>query len=82
MEKSSKEKRWENIALLCFGLTVLGQGFCGSLYLLAQTIWLTANVISLIRNIVLDRPKADKMRDAGLIGLCISLICLRLFGIY
>lgn len=82
MERSPKEQRWENVALLCFGLTVLGQGFCGSLYLVAQGVWLIANVISLIRNIVLQRPKADKMRDSGLVGLCISLICLRLFGIY
>lgn len=82
MEKSPKEKRWENIALLCFGLTVLGQGFCGSLYLLAQTIWLIANILSLIRNRILQRPLADCLRDSGLIGLTITLITLRLLGIY
>lgn len=82
MEVSPKEQKWENVALLCFALTVLGQGFCGSLYLVAQGIWLIANVISLIRNIVLQRPKADKMRDSGLIGLCISLIVLRVLGVY
>lgn len=82
MEKNPKEQRWENIALLCFGLTVLGQGLVAGFYLIAQFVWLTANIISLVRNIVLQRPKADKMRDSGLIGLCVSLICLRLFGIY
>lgn len=82
MEKSPKEKRWENIALLCFGLTVLGQGLVGGFYLIAQFVWFTANVVSLIRNIVLDRPKADKVRDSGLIGLCISLIVLRVLGVY
>lgn len=82
MEKSSKEKRWENIALLCFGLTVLGQGLVGGFYLIAQFVWLAANVISLIRNIVLDRPKADKLRDAGLIGLTTALIVLRVLGVY
>lgn len=82
MEKSRKEQRWENIAILCFGLTVLGQGLVGGLYLVAQCIWLTANIISLIRNVVLERPKADKMRDAGLIGLTITLIVLRVLGVY
>lgn len=82
MEANPKEQRWENTALLCFGLTVLGQCFCGSLYLLAQTIWLIANVISLIRNVVLERPTADKVRDSGLIGLCVSLIVLRVLGVY
>lgn len=82
MEKSSKEKRWENIALLCFGLTVLGQGLVGGFYLIAQFVWLTANVVSLIRNIVLERPKADKVRDAGLIGLTTALITLRVLGVY
>lgn len=82
IEKFHKEQQWENIALLCFALTVLGQGLVGGFYLMAQFIWLTANVISLIRNVVLKRPKADKMRDAGLIGLTIALIVLRVLGVY
>lgn len=83
MENQEKQnKGWENAAILCFTLTVAGQGLVGGLYLVAQGIWLTANIISLIRNIVLNRPKADKLRDAGLIGLTIALIILRLFGIY
>lgn len=83
MENQEKQNRgWENAAILCFALTVAGQGLVGGLYLVAQGIWLTANIISLVRNIVLDRPKADKLRDAGLIGLTMALIILRLFGIY
>lgn len=82
MEKTKNERIWENAAVLCFALTVLGQGLVGGLYLIAQGVWLIANVISLIRNIVLQRPKADKMRDSGLIGLCISLIVLRVLGVY
>lgn len=82
MEKSTREQRWENIALLCFALTVAGQGLVGGFYLVAQFVWLTANVVSLIRNIVLQRPKADKLRDAGLIGLTVTLIVLRVFGVY
>ena len=83
MENQEKQNRgWENAAILCFALTVVGQGLVGGLYLVAQGVWLTANIISLIRNIILDRPKADKLRDAGLIGLTIALIILRLFGIY
>lgn len=82
MEKTKNERLWENIALLCFGLTVLGQGLVGGFYLIAQFVWLTANIVSLVRNIVLERPKADKMRDAGLIGLTIALIVLRVLGVY
>lgn len=80
--QKQNSKAWENAAIACFGLTVLGQGLVGGLYLVAQFIWLTANIISLVRNVVLERPKADKMRDAGLIGLTVALIMLRVLGVY
>lgn len=82
MEKTKKERLWENVAVLCFALTVLGQGLVGGLYLVAQGVWLIANVISLARNVVLERPTADKVRDGGLIGLTTALIALRVLGIY
>lgn len=80
--KSTREKSWENIAVLCFALTVLGQGLVGGFYLVAQVVWMVANVINLIRDFVLKRPKADKIRDAGLCALTTVLIILRLAGIY
>lgn len=82
MEKTKNERVWENVAVLCFALTVLGQGLVGGLYLAAQGVWLIANIISLIRNVVLERPTADKVRDGGLIGLTTALIVLRVLGVY
>lgn len=82
MEKTKNERLWENVAVLCFALTVLGQGLVGHLYLVAQGVWLIANVISLIRNVVLERPIADKVRDGGLIGLTTALIVLCVLGVY
>lgn len=82
MEKTKNERVWENVAVLCFALTVLGQGLVGGLYLAAQGVWLIANVVSLIRNVVLERPTADKVRDGGLIGLTTALIVLRVLGVY
>lgn len=80
--QKQNSKTWENAAIACFGLTVLGQGLVGGLYLVAQGVWLIANVISLIRNVVLERPTADKVRDSGLIGLTTALIVLRVLGVY
>lgn len=73
---------WENLQVAVLALTIAGQAVVGGLYLLAQIIWLVANVVSLSRDFVLERPMADKVKNGGLCGLTIALITLRLLGIY
>lgn len=73
---------WENLQLLVLFGTILGQTLVGGLYLLAQSIWLACNVLALVRDFVLYRPIADKIKNAALCGLTLGLILLRIMGLY
>ena len=80
--KSTKIVVWENLQLLALAGTIAGQALVGGLYLVAQSIWLACNVLSLTRDFVLKRPMADKIKNAALCGLTAALIVLRICGIY
>ena len=81
-EKSIKEKVWENLQLAVLFGTILGQILVGAFYFIAQGIWLTCNVLAFVRDIVLHRPMADKIKNCALCGLTLGLIILRACGIY
>lgn len=81
-EKDTKIKVWENLQVLCLFGTILGQVLVGGLYFVAQSVWLACNVLSLSRDFVLERPLADKIKDAGLCAVTVALIILRAMGIY
>ena len=80
--KSKKETVWENLQLLVFAGTVSGQILVGGLYFVAQSIWLACNILALVRDFALGRPVADKIKNAGLCGMTLALIILRIMGIY
>jgi hypothetical protein len=77
----SKQTVAENSAYLALGLTICGQIFVGWSYLLGMSCYLAANLIFVTRNIVLQRPKADMMKDVALTAISISLVTLSLLGI-
>lgn len=77
-----RQAMWENLQLLTLFGTVLGQILVGGLYFAAQGVWLACNVLALVRDFKLERPKADKVKNAGLCGVTVALIVLRAFGIY
>lgn len=79
---SRKIKVWENLQLLNLAGTILGQILVGGLYFAAQSIWLACNVLALVRDFVLHRPIADKVKNASLCALTLALIILRIVGIY
>lgn len=79
---SRKVKVWENLQLLNLAGTILGQVLVGGLYFVAQSIWLACNVLALVRDFVLHRPIADKVKNASLCALTLALIILRIVGIY
>ena len=65
----------ENLQLLGLALTIIGQVLVRfDLALVAQIIWLTANVIALGRDFYLYRPAADKIKNAALTALTAGLI--------
>ena len=81
-QKSTGRKVWENLQYLNLALTIGGQVLVGGLYLTAQCVWTIANFISLVRDFVLQRPTADIVKDSGMCALSVSLVILRILGIY
>ena len=70
---------WENIQYAVLFLTVVGQVLIGVNYFLGQGTWLLANVITVTRNIKLDRPKADKVQGWFMFALTFGLIAANAF---
>ena len=65
----------ENLQLLGLGLTIMGQVLVRfDLALVAQLIWLGANVLALGRDFYLERPWADKIKNAALTALTAGLV--------
>lgn len=65
----------ENLQLLGLALTILGQVLVRfDLALVAQLIWLAANIIALGRDFYLERPWADKVKNAALTALTAGLV--------
>lgn len=78
-EKTHKPRKHikfvENLQLLGLALTIVGQVLVRfDLALVAQSIWLTANIIALGRDFYLYRPAADKIKNAALTALTAGLI--------
>ncbi len=74
--KARKHVRFvENLQLLGLALTIMGQVLVRfDLALVAQSIWLAANVIALGRDFYLYRPVADKIKNAALTALTLGLV--------
>ena len=65
----------ENLQLLGLALTIIGQVLVRfDLALIAQSIWLAANIIALGRDFYLYRPAADKIKNAALTALTAGLV--------
>ena len=78
-EKNTARKMWENLQYLNLALTVAGQVLV-VYYLIGQTIWLVANCIAVIRDVVLKRPAADVVKDVAMTALTAGLIVFYLLG--
>lgn len=65
---------WENIQLLCLGLTIVGQILIGPMYVVGQSCWLVSNTLAVIRNFILHRPLADKIKDAVMAAITTGLM--------
>lgn len=80
--KDKKTIIWENLQLFVLGLTILGQITVGAIFILGQGIWLVANLITLIRDFILQRPIADKVKNATLTAITCGLCVLWCLGIF
>lgn len=71
---------WTQAQYLNLALTIAGQVVIGGSYLLGQGVWLVANCIAVIRDVVLKRPAADVVRDVAMAALTAGLIGFYLLG--
>lgn len=72
-------KFWTNLQYASLALTIAGQVFIGGNYFVGQACYLAANTIAVARNVALDRPAADKVRDWALTALTASLMAYYAF---
>lgn len=79
-EKSTARKVWENLQYLNLALTIGGQVVIGGSYLIGQGAWLVANIIAVVRDVMLKRPAADVVKDTCMTALTAGLIVFYLLG--
>lgn len=69
---------WESMQYIVLALTIAGQVAIGANYYVGQSMWLISNIITVTRNIVLARPKADKVQGWAMAALTFGLILANL----
>lgn len=67
---------WDIVLYIAVAMTVLGQVIIGWQYYIGQGSFLIANVIYVVRDIKLERPKSDIIKDVIFSGLTISLMVI------
>lgn len=76
-----KEKFWENSMYAVIVLLVIGQITVGWLFYVGQGAYLVGNIISVLRDFKMDRPKADKIKNLLFAAITIGLIMLRMLNV-
>jgi hypothetical protein len=71
-----KQRVFENFGYVVLMGLIIAQCVIGKWYILGQCIYLTCNVISVVRSFVLKRPKADKIKDFSCTAITIGLILM------
>lgn len=71
---------WEILGYITLALCIVGQITVGTWYLLAQTAYLIANGIGVVRDFALKLPPSNKVRDVVFFGITVALIIIRLKG--
>ena len=72
-------KMVENLQYLVLVALMCGQGVTGSNFMIGQSLYLGANLISVFRCFALNRPMADKVKDISCLGLTLALMGYRIF---
>ena len=72
-----EEKKFDVLYIAMF-MTVLGQCVVGNIFYVGQGLFLIANVIYLIRDFKLGRPKADKIKNTLFTAITVGIILMQL----
>ena len=76
-----KEKFWENSMYAVIVLLVIGQMTVGWLFYVGQSAYLIGNIINVLRDFKMNRPKADKIKNLLFTAITIGLIMLRMLNV-
>jgi hypothetical protein len=71
-------KFWDNIGYLILVLLLIGQITVGWAFFIGQGAYLIGNIINLVRDFKLDRPKADKIKNTCFTAITMGLIIIKL----
>ena len=74
------EKMFELLNYLVLMMLIVGQCTVGSNFLIGQSVYLGANLISVSRCFILKRPIADKVKDCSCLAITCGLIAIKLLG--
>lgn len=67
---------WDIVGYGTLGLCIIGQVTVGYAYLIAQVVYLIANMAGAVRDITLRLPRANTVRDIVFTGITIALIIM------
>ena len=76
-----EEKFWENSMYAVIVLLVIGQITVGWLFYVGQGAYLIGNIINVLRDFKMNRPKADKIKNLLFTAITIGLIMLRMLNV-
>jgi len=74
-----RDKFFTNLAYVAIAATIIGQCVTGVNFYYGQFAYLIANIINCGRDIALDRPKADKIKNFSLLGITIGIMIFKHF---
>ena len=73
------EKRWDNVGYAVMALLLIGQVTVGWLFMIGQSAYLIGNMLNVVRDFKLDRPRADKVKNICFTAITVGLIILYIF---
>ena len=74
------EKFFESLMYLVLVLLIVGQCTVGSNFIVGQSVYLGANFIAVVRDFVLHRPTADKVKDCLCMAITCGLLAIKFLG--
>lgn len=74
------KKFFENLNYIVLMLLIIGQCTIGANWVVGQFVYLTANLISVLRCWILKRPMADKIKDCACLAITLGLLGIRFLG--
>lgn len=77
-----KNTKWEIFNYVSLTLCLIGQVFVGKWYLIAQSAYLVANMIAVIRDFKIKMPPSNCIRDCIFLFITIVLIISRVLTLF